>query len=285
MTPERWQQVKSALHDAMSVGENERRKFLASLHATDPELHEEVESLLAADAGADEAFLNVTPHAALGLAALQDTMVGRRCGPYQLIEAIGVGGMGEVYKARRVDDEYQQEVAIKLVHAGPGLSFIGSRLRAERQILAGLEHPNIARLLDGGTTEQGVPYLVMELIDGQPITEYCSQHSLDVAARLKLFIQVCSAVQFAHQRMVIHRDLKPGNVLVTHDGVPKLLDFGISKILEPGTTSGGRADLTIAALGILTPQYASPEQLLGQSVTAASDVYSLGVLLYELLTG
>lgn len=286
MTPERWQQVKSALDEALSVSAGERAAFLARLGSTDAALRDEVESLLAADAGADdEAFLAVTPHAALGLEPLQSTMVGRRCGPYQLIEAVGVGGMGEVYRARRVDDEYQQQVAIKLVHGGPGSSFIGSRLRAERQILASLEHPNIARLLDGGTTEEGVPYLVMEFIDGQPITDYCTEGNLDVAARLKLFIQVCSAVQFAHQRMVIHRDLKPGNVLVTKEGVPKLLDFGISKILEPGATTGGRPELTIATLGILTPQYASPEQLLGEAVTTASDVYSLGVLLYELLTG
>ncbi|MEJ0036070.1 MAG: serine/threonine-protein kinase [Gammaproteobacteria bacterium] len=285
MTPERWQQIKSALHEAMSVSGGERAGVLARVGAADPTLRDEVESLLAAEAGADEAFLNVTPHASLGLAPFQSTMIGRRCGPYQLIEEIGVGGMGEVYKARRVDDEYQQQVAIKLVHGGPGSSFIGGRLRAERQILASLEHPNIARLLDGGTTDEGVPYLVMELIDGQVITEYCAERSLDVAARLKLFIQVCSAVQFAHQRMVIHRDLKPGNVLVTRDGVPKLLDFGISKILEPGAVTGGRADLTIATLGILTPQYASPEQLRGEAVTTASDVYSLGVLFYELLTG
>ena len=285
MTPERWQQVKTALDDALNLGSAERSALLSRLAATDPGLHDEVESLLEAEENGDDSFLNVTPHAALGLEPLQRTMVGRRCGPYQLIEEIGVGGMGEVYKARRVDDEYQQQVAIKLVHGGPGSSFIGSRLRAERQILASLEHPNIARLLDGGTTEEGVPYLVMELIDGQPITEYCTRHNLDVAARLKLFIQVCSAVQFAHQRMVIHRDLKPGNVLVTQDGVPKLLDFGISKILEPGAITGDRAELTIATLGILTPQYASPEQLLGQAVTAASDVYSLGVLLHELLTG
>ena len=280
MTPERWQQIKSALHEAMSVSEAERPAFLAHLATTDAALRDEVASLLAADEGAGDAFLNVTPHAALGLELLHSTMVGRRCGPYELIEAVGVGGMGEVYRARRVDDEYQQQVAIKLVHGGPGSSFIGSRLRAERQILASLEHPNIARLLDGGTTDEGVPYLVMEFIDGQPITDYCEQARLDVAGRLKLFEQDSTTEQNAHQHMVIHRDLKPGNVLVTKEGVPKLLDFGISKILEPGaTTGGGRPDLTIATLGILTPQYASPEQLLGQPVTAASEVYSLGVLL------
>jgi non-specific serine/threonine protein kinase/serine/threonine-protein kinase len=247
-----------------------------------------VESLLAANDSAADDFLNVTPHVALGLEAFHGTMIGRRLGPYELTAEIGVGGMGEVYRARRVDDEYQHEVAIKLVHAGPGSSFVGSRLRAERQILASLQHPNIARLLDGGTTETGIPYLVMELIDGQLITDYCDEHRLDTTARLKLFLQVCSAVQYAHQRMVIHRDLKPGNILVTREGVPKLLDFGISKILEPGASTGGStrpAEHTIATLGILTPQYASPEQLLGEPVTTASDVYSLGVLLYELLTG
>ncbi len=192
--------------------------------------------------------------------------------------------MGEVYKARRVDAEYRHEVAIKLVHAVPGASFIGNRLRAERQILASLQHPNIARLLDGGTTAEGVPYLVMELIDGKPINDYCDEQQLDVRARLNLFLQVCAAVQFAHQRMVIHRDLKPSNILVTRDGVPKLLDFGISKILDPRAVPE-QTDVTIATLGILTPQYASPEQLLGESVTTASDVYSLGVLLYEILTG
>src|SRR6185436_18730793 len=138
------------------------------------------------------------------------------------------------------------EVAIKLVHAGPGPSIVATRLRAERQILASLQHPHIARLLDGGTTDEGIPYLVMELIDGQPITDYCDGQKLDTAARLRLFIQVCSAVQYAHQRMVIHRDLKPSNILVTREGVPKLLDFGIAKILEPGTnTDSARADLTI----------------------------------------
>ena len=268
----------------MCLAPEARAAFLERMGATDAELRIEVESLLAANDTADDDFMNVTPHAALGLEALQGSMIGRRLGPYELTAEIGVGGMGEVYRARRVDEEYQHEVAIKLVHAGPGTSFVGSRLRAERQILASLQHPNIARLLDGGTTETGVPYLVMELIDGEPITDYCDRHHLDIAARLKLFLQVCAAVQYAHQRMVIHRDLKPGNILVTREGVPKLLDFGISKILTPGEVTG-RAEHTIATLGILTPQYASPEQLTGEPVTTASDVYSLGVLLYELLTG
>lgn len=193
--------------------------------------------------------------------------------------------MGEVYRALRVDGEYEHQVAIKLVRAGVDAEFVGQRLRTERQILAAFEHPNIAGLLDGGTTEDGIPYLVMELIAGEPIDQYCEQQQLDIAARLRLFLTVCAAVQYAHQHAVIHRDLKPRNILVTADGVPKLLDFGIAKILEPGPMTA-RTDATISAgRMILTPEYASPEQLKGEPISAASDVYALGVILYELLTG
>ena len=284
MEPGRWQQVKAALGDAMALSGQPRAAYLESVGASDLTLRAELESLLKAEEHAGIGFLESPAAILLETTERSGQHVGRRLGPYRLLEGIGAGGMGEVYRAVRVDEEYEREVAIKLVRAGADAQFVGARLRTERQILAGFQHPNIARLFDGGTTEEGIPYLVMELIAGQPITEYCDRQRLDLDARLRLFLLVCSAVQYAHQHAVIHRDLKPSNILVTVDGTPKLLDFGIAKILEPGPIPV-RADLTINAMRLLTPDYASPEQLKGEPVTAASDVYSLGVILYELLTG
>ncbi|HJQ69482.1 MAG TPA: protein kinase [Blastocatellia bacterium] len=205
-------------------------------------------------------------------------------GPYKIIRRIGQGGMGSVYLAARADDQYQKQVAIKLVRTGMGSEFIVRRFIGERQILASLDHPYIARLLDGGTTADGSPYFVMEYIEGKPINQYCDDHRLTTAERLKLFQKVCAAVHYAHQNLVIHRDIKPSNILVTQDGTPKLLDFGIAKLLNPGGAEQ-TAEQTATAAGMMTPVYASPEQIRGQSVTTASDVYSLGVLLYQLLTG
>lgn len=281
VTPERWQQIRGVFDQAAALPLGERAAYLDNVCATDSDLRHEVESLLLSDDQAGTHFLN-TP--AIDLAGRSQTSpapsrVGRRIGAYNIVEEIGRGGMGEVYRAGRADGQYEKEVAIKLVRGGYDTASVLERFRHERQILASLDHPNIARLLDGGTTDEGVPYLVMELIEGTPIDQYCDANKLNVTERLRLFVQVCSAVQYAHQRLVIHRDIKPGNILVTTQGVPKLLDFGIAKILDPAVSSA----TTIA--GPMTPEYASPEQIRGEPITTATDVYSLGVVLYQLLTG
>lgn len=193
--------------------------------------------------------------------------------------------MGEVYRARRIDAQYEKEVAIKLVPSGLPASFILKRLRAERQILARLDHPHIAQLIDGGATEEGLPYLVMDLVDGVPLDRYCEEHKLPVSRRLQLFRDVCSAVSHAHQNLIVHRDLKPANILVTADGTVKLLDFGIAKLLQPDFATTGPAQTALTSVNTLTLEFASPEQALGRTITTASDVYSLGVILYVLLTG
>ena len=207
-----------------------------------------------------------------------------RLGPYRLIREIGHGGMGTVYLSVRDDDAFQKRVAIKVLRRGMDTDSIVRRFRHERQILASLEHPFIASLLDGGSTPDGRPYFAMEYVEGQPIVDYCDTHRLDTAARLELFRHVCTAVQYAHQNLIIHRDIKPANVLVIADGTPKLLDFGIAKLLNP-ELAGQTLALTAPGLQLMTPEYASPEQVRGEAVTTATDVYSLGVLLYELLAG
>ena len=277
MTPERWQQVRGVFDQAASQPPAERPAFLDRACADDPDLRREVESLLLSHHEAGTEFLN-TP--AINLSSRPSpSRVGRRIGAYNILEEIGRGGMGEVYRAGRADGQYEKEVAIKLVRGGYDTASVLERFRHERQILASLDHPNIARLLDGGTTDEGLPYLVMELIEGTPIDQYCEARKLNVNDRLRLFVQVCGAVQYAHQRLVIHRDIKPGNILVTKEGVPKLLDFGIAKILDPAASPAS----TVA--GPMTPEYASPEQIRGEPITTATDVYSLGVVLYQLLTG
>ena len=203
----------------------------------------------------------------------------QRFGPWRVTGVIGHGGMGAVYKAVRDDQAFEKQVAIKTLHLGLDSPPARERFAQERSILATLEHPNIARLLDGGETEGGVSYIVLEYVDGEPIVDYCARHKLGREARLELFLQVCSAVHYAHQKLIVHRDLKPGNILVNREGVPKLLDFGIAKLMEPGALQ------TMTGFLALTPQYASPEQIRGEAVTTASDVYSLGMVLYEVLTG
>ena len=280
MTPEQWQEVRRIYEAVIDGAPEQRAAVLTEACADDAELRAQVERLLSASSRAG-AFLETAP--ALDPASLA-AAVGRRLGPYQIVRELGQGGMSTVFLAVRADDAYQQEVAIKLV--GPGLRHaeVIQRFKQERQILASLDHPNIARLLDGGTTEEGWPYLVMEYIAGLPITEYCRQQQLSLTARLQLFRTVCAAVAYAHRNLIIHRDLKPSNILVTADGTVKLLDFGIAKILSP-PERGEQVALTQSRLSWLTPAYASPEQLRNEAITTASDVYSLGVLLYELLTG
>jgi serine/threonine protein kinase/tetratricopeptide (TPR) repeat protein len=287
MTPERWEQVSEALDKALRYSPAHRQAYLAEIAHTDPELSREIESLLTSYQEAGAEFLNTpaqqTTQEDQG-SPVRQTLLGKRLGAYQIVELIGAGGMSEVYRAFRADDQYRMQVALKVVPAGRDSSFVFSRFKNERQILASLDHPNIAHLLDGGTTDEGAPYFVMELIEGDSIGEYCDQRRLSTVDRLKLFLQVCSAVQFAHQRLIIHRDLKPGNILVTAGGVPKLLDFGIAKILDPGAAAASY-EPTLTQFRALTPSYASPEQINGDPITTASDVYSLGVVLYELLTG
>ena len=280
MNPERWQKVREVYEQALGVEGAERTALVDKACGDDDDLRREVESLLQYASSADSGFMK-SPAVDLlePVTAAARSRLGSRFGVYQILEEIGHGGMGEVYRACRVDGQYEKEVAIKMVRGGFDSSSLLHRFRQERQILASLDHPNIARLLDGGTTEDGVPYLVMELVVGKPIDEYCDEHDLGVNERLQLFSQVCAAVQYAHQRLVIHRDLKPGNILVTEDGIPKLLDFGIAKLLGDSTSS----EPTL--VGALTPEYASPEQVRCEPITTATDVYSLGVVLYRLLTG
>jgi serine/threonine protein kinase len=285
MTPEEWQRVRPILESALELDTARRTAYLDGACA-DRSLRREVESLIAVHEQAGTDFLSSGPVPGF---VVEDEppfrlLPGKRIGVYEIAEEIAVGGMGAVYSAIRADGQYKQQVALKIVRSELGAESTAARFRNERQILASLDHPNIARILDGGTTADGLLYFVMEFIDGLPITEYCDQSKLTIDERLKIFRTICSAVHYAHQHLVIHRDIKPGNILITSDGVPKLLDFGIAKILDPGLVSENAA-ATLAGLWVMTPEYASPEQLRGEAITTATDVYSLGSVLYELLTG
>lgn len=285
MNPRRWQQIKASLHEALELTPELRRAYIDRITADDAELREELESLIAAHDGATDEFLN-TPAAAAGAFGEvlgPDPWVGKHIGAYQLIEEVGSGGMGEVYRAVRADDAFQKQVAIKLIRTGQDSAFVVQRFRTERQIMASFEHPNIARLLDGGSTAEGLPYFVMEFVKGEAIDRYCDRHQLDTTARLHLFLQVLAAVDYAHTQRVIHRDLKPSNILVRDGGEVVLLDFGIAKLLVDGQSA--ESELTAHGGAALTPHYASPEQIKGETLGPATDVYSLGVLLYELLCG
>src|SRR5579884_1471274 len=280
-----YDRVKELFYAALERRPDQVSTFLIEACATDDALRVDVESMLAAHHAANR-FIEVPAiqiAASLILADDSENIEGDRIGPYRLVREIGRGGMGTVYLAIRDDDQYHKQVAIKLIKRGMDTDFIVQRFRNERQILANLDHPNIAHLLDGGATKDGLPYFVMEYIEGKSIDEYCRSPKLPLPDLLEVFRRVCSAVHYAHQNLVIHRDLKPGNILITAGGEPKLLDFGIAKLLNSDSETEA-ANRTTTRLRPMTPHYASPEQVQGHHITTACDVYALGVLLYELLT-
>jgi len=282
LSPARRAEIEEAFEHALDLDPDRRGEWLAGRCAHDAELRAKVEALLAAHDSPPGILERRLPPATTVRAA--EAPLDRRIGPYRVVRELGRGGMGVVYLAERVDGEFRREVAIKLLRNSPDAEELHRRFIAERQILASLSHPHIAQMLDGGTTEGQLPYLVMEYVDGLPITTYCDRHGLDIASRLRLFVDVCRAVNSAHQNLVIHRDIKPGNILVTAAGQAKLLDFGIAKLLN--AAMGGMAvPHTRTAFRVMTPDYASPEQVRGEPLTTGSDVYALGVVLYELLVG
>jgi len=294
VTRERWRQIDELLQSALECEPNERGALLDRACSGDPALRRQIEALITADAHA-AGFLEIPALASDAPSCLAsedpppgdadgDTFVGRHIGPYRIVREVGRGGMGAVYLAERADDRFQKRVAIKLIKRGMDSEAILRRFQLERQILASIDHPYVARLLDAGSTDDGLPYFIMEYVDGLPIDRYCDTHRLATRERLELYRLVCAAVHYAHEHQIVHRDLKPGNILVSADGTPKLLDFGIAKLLTPAHP-GETLEGTLQPLRPMTPMYASPEQVRGEPIGTASDVYALGVVLYELLTG
>jgi non-specific serine/threonine protein kinase/serine/threonine-protein kinase len=283
MQAENWKKVKEVLDEVLALDDAERQNFLSKAEISD-EIRAEVESLLAFETESEDMMhLSAVEFSKDFFGEDENVLNGRNVGVYRIIRELGFGGMGAVYLAERADGKFEQKVALKLLKREMNTAALRRRFGQEREILASLEHPNIARLLDAGTTEDKIPFLAMEYVEGLPLTDYCDRHDLNLTERLDLFRKVCAAVDFAHRNLIVHRDLKPSNILVTEDKTPKLLDFGISKILSSELDSLDSA--TITKLGVMTPSYASPEQLRRESVTTATDIYSLGVILYELLSG
>ena len=281
----RLERLQELFFFASQLQGGERESYLEFETEDDPDLRQELLGLLANDLGSVTGPLTYALGRALANAEMdkRNALVGHTIGNYKLVSVLGRGGAGSVYLGERADSQYSAQVAVKVVDK-TNIANLGMRFRAERQILASLNHPNIARLVDAGETEDGQPYLVMDYVHGEPLDRYCDGKQQDLRARLTLFLDICAAVQYAHQNLIVHRDIKPANILVTAEGVPKLLDFGIAKLLNAGDMPHA-PDLTRMNDRLLTPEYASPEQILGHTVTTASDVYSLGVLLYQLLTG
>lgn len=285
MTPDRWQTVTTLFDKAVRLPIAQRDAFLVAACGTDADLLLEVRSLLEVHTD-DPQYLEesaLSSHGEVLEEAIEAQTREDHIGPYRLVRKIGAGGMGTVYLAERDDAEFDKQVAIKFIRGGSIRDTAIKRFRRERQILARLEHPGIARLLDGGSTDKGVPYFVMEYVPGKLLLDYCDERGMGIRSRIEIFLKVCEAVEYAHERLIVHRDLKASNILVDETGNPKLLDFGIAKVLQPD--EDGQMTLTQTGLRQFTPDYASPEQIRGEQVTTATDVYSLGVLLYELLTG
>jgi eukaryotic-like serine/threonine-protein kinase len=281
----RWQQIQSLFEELIDTGDGERTARLEKACGDDLELRSSVESLLQSDQRREDPLLQAIGEAAETLLEdHQDRLIGTRIGAYRVVSILGHGGMSTVYRGERADSQYQQTVAIKVLQHATLHPRLRSRLHSERHILATLDYPSIARLIDSGDLEDGTPYLVMEHVDGESIDTYCDSRTLFVRERLELFIQVCAAVQYAHRNLVVHRDIKPSNIFVTAEGAPKLLDFGIAKLLAPESLSH-TLPVTRLQERMLTPENAAPEQVLGRPITTATDIYALGVLLYQLVTG
>ncbi len=279
MDSERYQKIKKLFNQAVELSENEREKYLSE-NCESVFLREEVKKMLEYSVDSEEETLEKSAFEVFTNG--DHNKIPEKIGNYKIVREIGRGGMGAVYEAVRKTDNFTQKVALKVIKRGMDTDKILSRFRHEQQILSSLEHPNIARFLDGGMTDDGLPFYAMEFVEGEFIDDYCYENELSIEAKLKLFRQICAAVQYAHQNLVIHRDLKPSNILVTKDKTVKLLDFGIGKILTPES----EAEIgTATELGMMTPAYASPEQIRGERIGTSSDIYSLGVILYELLTG
>lgn len=283
----RWQRLQEIFGEAADLPKDSQEGFVVAACTGDDGLVREVMAMLRCDSEPTNGPLTNALDAAIESTSTdrRQAMIGTVVGSYRLVSVLGHGGAGSVYLAERSDRQYSAQVAVKIVESAALHPDMSMRFRAERQILASLNHPNIARLVDAGETEKGLPYLVMEYVHGSPVDRYCDQKQLSLDARLELFLQICTAVQYAHQNLVVHRDLKPANILVTEDGVPKLLDFGIAKLLDASPVVTQSLALTRMNDRLLTPEYASPEQILGRPVTTSSDVYALGIVLYELLTG